>query len=169
MRVRSRFCRSDDHAGTAGLYFPARPSVEEAHPSLSLLDTPDPNGRKTDEESIQLTSRLIVAKLKSYNIDAEVLGAQPGPVITQYRLEPGPGVKGAQIESVRDDLRRALGVQAVRIVLSIPGTSCIGIEVPNPVRETVRLKEILKSEAYEKRTPQRLRLPWAKTLPVTPW
>ena len=135
-----------------GFTSPARPSVEEAHPSLSLLDTPDPNGRKTDEESIQLTSRLIVAKLKSYNIDAEVLGAQPGPVITQYRLEPGPGVKGAQIESVRDDLRRALGVQAVRIVLSIPGTSCIGIEVPNPVRETVRLKEILKSEAYEKST-----------------
>ena len=80
-----------------GFTSPARPSVEEAHPSLSLLDTPDPNGRKTDEESIQLTSRLIVAKLKSYNIDAEVLGAQPGPVITQYRLEPGPGVKGAQI------------------------------------------------------------------------
>ena len=151
-----------------GFTSPARPSVEEAHPSLSLLDTPDPNGRKTDEESIQLTSRLIVAKLKSYNIDAEVLGAQPGPVITQYRLEPGPGVKGAQIESVRDDLRRALGVQAVRIVLSIPGTSCIGIEVPNPVRETVRLKEILKSEAYEKST-SALTLALGKDIAGHPW
>ena len=129
---------------------PMRPTVDEAHPSLSLLDSPDPNRHKTDQDAIQLTSRLIVAKLKSYNIEAEVMGAQPGPVITQYRVEPGPGVKGSQIEGVRDDLRRALGVQAVRIVLSIPGTSCIGIEVPNPVREMVRLKEILKSEAYEK-------------------
>lgn len=129
---------------------PSRPSEEEAHPDLALLDNADPNRRRTDEEAIQMTSRLIVAKLKSYGISAEVLGAQPGPVITQYRLEPGPGVKGAQIEGVRDDLRRALGVQAVRVVLSIPGTTCVGIEVPNPVRETVRLKEILKSEDFEK-------------------
>ena len=88
-----------------------------------------------------MTFRLFFSILSSYNIYADCRGAQPGPVITQYRLEPGPGVKGAQIESVRDDLRRALGVQAVRIVLSIPGTSCIGIEVPTPVRETVRHKE----------------------------
>ncbi len=119
-------------------------------PSLALLDDPAAARRATDEETIQMTSRLIVAKLKSYGIDAEVTGAQPGPVITQYWLEPGPGVKGSQIEGVRDDLRRALGVQAVRIVLSIPGTSYVGLEVPNPVRETVRLKEIIKSEAFEK-------------------
>ncbi len=120
------------------------------HPSLSLLDDPDRGQLGADEDAIKMTSRLIVSKLKSYNIDAEVRGAQPGPVITQYWLEPGPGVKGAQIENVRDDLRRALGVQSVRIVLSIPGTSYIGLEVPNPNRQTVRLKEILKSEAYEK-------------------
>jgi len=115
-----------------------------------LLDDADPARRGTDEETIQMTSRLIVAKLKSYGIDSEVMGAQPGPVITQYWLEPGAGVKGSQIENVRDDLRRALGVQAVRIVLSVPGTSYVGLEVPNPVREMVRLKEIIKSEAFEK-------------------
>ena len=119
-------------------------------PSLSLLDDPQPVSSAADEETIGMTSRLIVSKLKSYNIDAAVMSAQPGPVITQYWLEPGPGVKGAQIENIRDDLRRALGVQAVRIVLSIPGTSYIGLEVPNPVRQVVRLKEILKSDVYER-------------------
>ena len=117
-------------------------------PDVALLDDADPARRRTDEETIQMTSRLIVAKLRNYGIPAEVKGVQPGPVITQYWIEPGPGVKGSQIEGVRDDLRRALGVQAVRIVLSIPGTSCIGIEVPNPVREMVRLKEIIESDAF---------------------
>lgn len=117
-------------------------------PSMELLEDPPANQHGTDEEAIAMTSRLIVSKLKSYNIAASVMGAQPGPVITQYWLEPGPGVKGSQIENARDDLRRALGVQAVRVVLSIPGTSYIGLEVPNPVRQTVRLKEILSDEAY---------------------
>lgn len=125
-------------------------NAEAGRPSIDLLDDPDASGRATDEAAIQMTSRLIVAKLKSYGIDAEVMGAQPGPVITQYWLEPGPGVKGSQIEGVRDDLRRALGVQAVRIVLSIPKTSYVGLEVPNPVREMVRLKEIIESEAFER-------------------
>lgn len=128
---------------------PQEPTGGE-RPSLMLLDDADPARRGTDEETIQMTSRLIVAKLRSYGIDSEVMGAQPGPVITQYWLEPGAGVKGSQIENVRDDLRRALGVQAVRIVLSVPGTSYVGLEVPNPVREMVRLKEIIKSEAFEK-------------------
>ena len=125
-------------------------SDKHPRPSLALLDDPQPVSGSADEDTIGMTSRLIVSKLQSYNIEAAVMSAQPGPVITQYWLEPGPGVKGAQIENIRDDLRRALGVQSVRIVLSIPGTSYIGLEVPNPVRQTVRLKEILKSEAYEK-------------------
>lgn len=129
---------------------PVRPAgAQDKRLSLSLLDEPKSTADEADEDTIGMTSRLIVSKLKSYSIDAVVMGAQPGPVITQYWLEPGPGVKGAQIENIRDDLRRALGVQAVRIVLSIPGTSYIGLEVPNPVRQTVRLKEILKSDAYE--------------------
>lgn len=125
------------------------PGADSPRPSLGLLDDPDEETRGVDEETIGMTSRLIVSKLKSYNIEAAVMSAQPGPVITQYWLEPGAGVKGSQIENARDDLRRALGVQAVRVVLSVPGTSYIALEVPNPVRQTVRLKEILQSEAYE--------------------
>lgn len=125
---------------------PAEPSVPAL--SMGLLDEPDPDEEKSSEESLAMTGRLIVSKLKSYGIEATVNGAQTGPVITQFWLEPGTGVKGSQIEGVRDDLRRTLGVQAVRVVPSIPGTSYIGLEVPNPVRETVRLKEILESNAF---------------------
>lgn len=138
---------------------PAAAADSGVRPGIDLLDDSDASGRKTDEDAIHLTSRLIEAKLKSYSIVATVCSARTGPVITQYLLEPGPGVKGAQIESVRDDLRRALGVQSVRIVLSIPDTTCIGIEVPNPVRQMVRLKEIIRSEAFEKsRSPLTLAL-----------
>lgn len=117
-------------------------------PELALLDDPDEARVGMDDEALAMTSRLIVSKLKSYGIDAQVKGVQTGPVITQYWLEPGPGVKGSQIEGVRDDLRRVLGVQAVRVVPSIPGTAFVGLEVPNPVRQTVRLKEILSSDEF---------------------
>lgn len=118
------------------------------HLSLSLLDDPQNGPKEHDSEALALMSRLIVSKLKSYNIEASVRGAQTGPVITQYWLEPGPGVKGSQIENIAEDLKRALGVQAVRVVPSIPNTTYIGLEVPNPTREMVRLKELLSSELY---------------------
>lgn len=120
--------------------------------SMDLLDMPDAEPHETDKASLEMTSRLIVAKLKSYHVDAEVRGVQTGPVITQYWLEPGPGVKGQAIEKVRDDLRRALGVQAVRVVPNVPGTTYIGLEVPNAERQTVRLKEVLDSPEYQKST-----------------
>ena len=136
-----------------------REAAGEAPLSMALLDEPEAPQASGGEEALAMTGRLIVSKLKSYGIDAEVTGAQTGPVITQYWLEPGEGVKGAQIEGVRDDIRRALGVQAVRVVPSIPGTSYIGLEVPNPHRESVRLKEILESKAFsESRAPLTLAL-----------
>lgn len=120
--------------------------------SMSLLDEPPEHREANSPDDLQMTGRLIVSKLKSYGIEAAIGGIQPGPVITQYWLEPGPGVKGSQIDNVRDDLRRTLGVQAVRVVPSIPNTSFIGLEVPNPIRETVRLKEILESKAFREST-----------------
>ncbi len=128
---------------------PVPPPLNE-RPGLELLDPAPEAQPQTDNETITQTSRLIVSKLKSYNIDAAVAGAQPGPVITQYWLEPGPGVKGSQIENARDDLRRALGVQAVRVVPTVPGTPYIALEVPNPKRQTVKLTEILTSETFAK-------------------
>ena len=72
----------------------------------------------------------------------------PGPVITRYEIEPAVGVKGAQIVNLARDLARALSVIAIRVVETIPGTSCMGLEIPNPKREIVRLSEIVGSQAY---------------------
>jgi len=77
-----------------------------------------------------------------------VLAAYPGPVITRYEIEPAVGVKGSQIVNLVKDLARALSVVSIRVVETIPGKSCMGLEIPNPHRQIVRLSEILGSEAY---------------------
>ncbi len=78
----------------------------------------------------------------------KVLAAYPGPVITRYEVEPAVGVKGSQIVNLVKDLARALSVVSIRVVETIPGKSCMGLEIPNPHRQTVRLSEILGSQAY---------------------
>src|SRR5690606_1996281 len=77
-----------------------------------------------------------------------VLAAYPGPVITRYEIEPATGVKGSQIVNLVKDLARALSVVSIRVVETIPGKSCMGLEIPNPKRQIVRLSEILGSKVY---------------------
>jgi S-DNA-T family DNA segregation ATPase FtsK/SpoIIIE len=77
-----------------------------------------------------------------------VLAAYPGPVITRYEIEPAVGVKGAQIVNLMKDLARALSVVSIRVVETIPGKSCMGLELPNPKRQIVKLTEILSSTTY---------------------
>ena len=76
------------------------------------------------------------------------MAAQPGPVITRYEIEPAIGVKGSQVLNLVKDLARALSVVSVRVVETIPGKSCMGLEIPNPKRQVVRLSEILSSKIY---------------------
>src|SRR5205807_979241 len=78
----------------------------------------------------------------------KVIAAYPGPVITRYEVEPAVGVKGSQIVNLVKDLARALSVVSIRVVETIPGKSCMGLEIPNPHRQMVRLSEILSCEAY---------------------
>jgi len=78
----------------------------------------------------------------------KVLAAYPGPVITRYEIEPAVGVKGAQIVNLARDLARALALISVRVVETVPGKSCMALELPNPKRQAVRLSEILSSKAY---------------------
>ena len=99
-------------------------------------------------ETLEYTSRLIERKLLDFNVQVKVVAAYPGPVITRYEIEPAVGVKGAQIVNLARDLARALSVTAIRVVETIPGTSCMGLEIPNPKREIVRLSEIVGSQAY---------------------
>ncbi|HUI99812.1 MAG TPA: DNA translocase FtsK 4TM domain-containing protein [Usitatibacter sp.] len=117
-------------------------------PPLSLLDAPDTHVERPTPETLEYTSRLIEKKLQDFNVQVKVVAAYPGPVITRYEIEPAVGVKGAQVVNLARDLARALSVTAIRVVETIPGTSCMGLEIPNPKREIVRLSEIVGSQAY---------------------
>jgi S-DNA-T family DNA segregation ATPase FtsK/SpoIIIE len=117
-------------------------------PPLSLLDDPEANTEVLSAETLEFTSRLIERKLADFGVEVKVLAAYPGPVITRYEIEPAVGVKGSQIVNLVRDLARALSVVSIRVVETIPGKSCMGLELPNPKRQVVRLKEILGSKAY---------------------
>ena len=117
-------------------------------PPLKLLDEAATSGESIAAETLEFTSRLIEKKLSDFGVAVKVLAAYPGPVITRYEVEPAVGVKGSQIVNLVKDLARALSVVSIRVVETIPGKSCMGLEIPNPHRQTVRLTEILSSEAY---------------------
>jgi S-DNA-T family DNA segregation ATPase FtsK/SpoIIIE len=117
-------------------------------PPLKLLDEAKHDAELVTAETLEFTSRLIEKKLSDFGVSVKVLAAYPGPVITRYEVEPAVGVKGSQIVNLVKDLARALSVVSIRVVETIPGKSCMGLEIPNPHRQTVRLSEILGSEVY---------------------
>src|SRR6266513_560577 len=117
-------------------------------PPLKLLDEARAGGEQVTPETLEFTSRLIEKKLSDFGVAVKVIAAYPGPVITRYEVEPAVGVKGSQIVNLVKDLARALSVVSIRVVETIPGKSCIGLERPNPQRQTVGLSEILSSEVY---------------------
>ena len=117
-------------------------------PPLSLLEDAPPASESVGAETLEFTSRLIERKLADFGVSVKVLAAYPGPVITRYEIEPAVGVKGAQIVNLVKDLARALSVISIRVVETIPGKSCMALELPNPKRQIVKLVEILSSATY---------------------
>jgi len=117
-------------------------------PPLSLLEDAPPSTETVGAETLEFTSRLIERKLADFGVAVKVLAAYPGPVITRYEIEPAVGVKGAQIVNLVKDLARALSVVSIRVVETIPGKSCMALELPNPRRQVVKLVEILASTTY---------------------
>ncbi len=117
-------------------------------PPLKLLDEPEKAVAVVSTETLEFTSRLIEKKLLDFGVEVKVIAAYPGPVITRYEIEPAVGVKGSQIINLIKDLARALSVISIRVVETIPGKSCMGLEIPNPERQIVRLSEIVSSQIY---------------------
>ncbi|WP_298393804.1 DNA translocase FtsK [uncultured Azonexus sp.] len=117
-------------------------------PPLHLLDPAPPPTETVSPETLEYTSRLIERKLADFGVQVKVLAAMPGPVITRYEIEPAVGVKGAQIVNLARDLARALAMVSIRVVETVPGKSCMALELPNPKRQTVKLSEIISSKPY---------------------
>ena len=117
-------------------------------PPLALLEDAPSSLEVVSAETLDFTSRVIERKLADFGVAVKVLAAYPGPVITRFEIEPAIGVKGAQIVNLMKDLARALSVVSIRVVETIPGKSCMGLELPNPKRQIVRLVELLSSTTY---------------------
>lgn len=121
---------------------------DQSLPPLSLLELAPPAQETVSHETLEYTSRLIERKLADFGVEVKVVAAYPGPVITRYEIDPAVGVKGSQIVNLIKDLARALGLVAIRVVETIPGKTYMGLELPNPKRQMVRLSEILSSASY---------------------
>lgn len=117
-------------------------------PQVDLLDAVPSKVETVTPETLEMTSRLIEKKLKDFGVEVRVVAAAPGPVITRYEIEPATGVKGAQIVNLAKDLARSLSLVSIRVVETIPGKNLMALELPNAKRQTIRLAEILGSQAY---------------------
>jgi DNA segregation ATPase FtsK/SpoIIIE-like protein len=117
-------------------------------PPIGLLDEAPPAQETVAVETLEFTSRLIEKKLSDFGVEAKVVAAYPGPVVTRYEIEPATGVKGSQIVNLARDLARSLSLTSIRVVETIPGKNYMALELPNPKRQIVRLTEIVGSKVY---------------------
>jgi S-DNA-T family DNA segregation ATPase FtsK/SpoIIIE len=121
-------------------------------PALDLLaEGPElpADARAVNEEALHQNARLLEGVLEDFGVRGEIVKVRPGPVVTLYELEPAPGTKTSRVIGLSDDIARSMSAVSVRIAV-IPGRNVIGIELPNRRRETVYLRELLSSNAYEK-------------------
>ena len=118
-------------------------------PALNLLDPPVRTTQPLDEAALHASSRILETKLADFQVTGKVVAVRPGPVITTFEFEPAPGVKVNRIVTLADDLSMALRALSVRVLAPIPGKPVVGIEVSNPRREKVFIRELLESVEYE--------------------
>jgi DNA segregation ATPase FtsK/SpoIIIE, S-DNA-T family len=140
---------------------PGRRGEQELQPTLALNDEPvlpalgllaKPPAARTetvDEDALSKNARMLEAVLDDYGVRGEIVQVRPGPVVTLYELEPAPGIKASRVIGLADDIARSMSAISVRVAV-VPGRSVIGIELPNLKAETVLLRELLDSPAYEK-------------------
>ncbi|MCH9663734.1 MAG: DNA translocase FtsK 4TM domain-containing protein [Gammaproteobacteria bacterium] len=117
-------------------------------PPHSLLTQGDNANQKSDPQQYELMAGEIIRHLSDFGVKAEITGALSGPVVTRYEIQPAAGVKASKITSLSSDLARSLSVLSVRVVEVIPGKTVVGLEVPSPKRQMVRLAQIIDSEEW---------------------
>ncbi len=117
-------------------------------PQVDLLDSAPVQQQGVDNQTMEMTSRLIEKKLRDFGVEVRVVAAAPGPVITRYEIEPATGVKGSQIVNLGRDLARSLSLVSIRVIETIPGKNLMALELPNAKRQTIKLSEILGSQVY---------------------
>jgi len=135
-------------------------------PPLALLDAPKTE-RKIDERELMEGARLLEEKCREFSVEGSVVQIHPGPVVTTYEFKPDAGVKYSKITGLADDLCLAMQAESV-LIDRIPGKSTVGIQIPNPNREQISLRELLESDAY-RRSQSKLTLALGKTIHGEPF
>jgi S-DNA-T family DNA segregation ATPase FtsK/SpoIIIE len=130
-------------------------------PVMEFLNSPPPHSEQADEELLGLATRL-AEKCKEFNVMGQIKHICPGPVVTTYEFKPDPGVKYSRVTGLVDDLCLALKAESIRID-RMPGKPHVGIEVPNPQRETIHLREVVESRAFVE-SPSKLTIALGKTI-----
>ena len=150
-RARTPFGKRGREANQRRLDF--GPGSNYELPSLSLLEQPPHDAALSalNKDSLEKNARLLEGVLDDFGVRGEIVKVRPGPVVTRYELEPAPGTKTSRVVGLADDIARSMSAVSVRVAV-VPGSSTIGIELPNAKRETVFLRELLASRAYEKAT-----------------
>jgi len=117
-------------------------------PSRQLLERPKPRNLKQLEQAIQANAEILQRTLAEFKVEGQVVAYQQGPVVTMLEVSLAPGTKVTKIHALSDDLAMALKAEAVRIVAPIPGKSTVGVEIPNPVRDDVRMLSLLEAPEF---------------------
>jgi DNA segregation ATPase FtsK/SpoIIIE, S-DNA-T family len=119
-----------------------------ALPSLGLLAAPRASDRTTlSKDLIDSNAAALETVLGDFGVRGEIINARPGPVVTLYELEPAPGIKSSRVIGLSDDIARSMSAVSARVAV-VPGRNAIGIELPNPTREKVYLRELLTGRDY---------------------
>ena len=135
-------------------------------PPVTLLDAPKDH-RKIDERELMDAARLLEEKCREFDVVGQVVQIHPGPVVTTYEFKPDAGVKYSRITGLADDLCLAMQAESV-LIDRIPGKSTVGIQIPNPVREGITLRELLESDTYT-RSVSKLTIAMGKTIHGEPF
>jgi len=125
------------------------PVIPYVLPSIELMMVPDKIVKRISEEDLLSNSQQLEKTLLDFGIQGKVVEIHPGPIITRYDFTPAPGVKVQAIANLGNDIALAMKALSVRILAPIPGKSAVGIELPNPDRAIVRLREVIQSEEFQ--------------------
>jgi S-DNA-T family DNA segregation ATPase FtsK/SpoIIIE len=127
------------------------PEIDWKLPSIALLDTVTARRERMADE-IKRNVKIIETTLGTFGVECKVVGVNPGPAVTQYEIQPGPGVQVKRITALQNDLSLALAAAPLRIEAPIPGKSAVGIEVPNKSASLVTIREVLETAAFREGT-----------------
>jgi S-DNA-T family DNA segregation ATPase FtsK/SpoIIIE len=122
--------------------------LAEQLPRLDFLSPPPQKVYSVSESALDDLGKTLVETLRTFKVEGTIAGRTTGPVVTQFEVVPASGVKVGKIAALADDLALALKAESVRIIAPIPGKGAVGVEVPNPERKIVYIREILESDAY---------------------